>query len=274
MATNPFYRSVGGSGGGGAYGGIPAPIGIPPNIFAETAGVLPNLEELTRRAGGVVGSELAGQLSPETLAAIQDQGAAWGVQSGMPGSGLAQNRSLRNLGLNVEALQHQGIGDLLATLTGVGSTMTKPDLAAEIADRNSIMAAAPNPAAAAAEQQRIWEQRFNLTRGSGGNSLTWYDLTHPGGAGGGGTSRMGTGKANFLGGFEPGAGGAPQVGPFMATGPFSETPTSKPNYTLTGSTVGGGPGGTAKQPFDEILDALFNPADYTWNPPGGTLAAE
>jgi hypothetical protein len=265
MASSSFARAIG-AGGGNPFGSVPSPIAVPPNIYAQTAGVVPNLDALAKGAGAFAGSELAGQLSPETINAIQDEGAAWGVQSGMPGSGLAQNRSLRNLGLNVEAIQHQGVGDFLSTLTGIGKTMTDPGLAAEISNRNSVFAAAPNPAAAAAEMERQWMEKFNLTRGAGGRSLNWAQLygsapnVNPGGG-----SRFGTGSTSFIGGFDPGAGGAPEVGPFGALGPFETPAKSSATYTLTGNTYGGGP---ARAPHDEVLDAFFNPEDYVWNQPG------
>lgn len=263
MAINFLSGRTGGVGGGGygggAYGGIPGPIGVPPNIYAQTAGVVPNLDKLSAGAGAVAGSELAGVLSPETIRNIQDQGAAWGIGAGMPGftpGSLVQNRSLRNLGLQTEALQHQGIGDFLSTLTGIGGTMTNPALAAEIANRNSIFAAAPNPAAAAAELERQWLNRFNLTRGSGSTAPTWAQINS------GGTPNIagfGTGTANFLGGFDPGAGGPPEVaggalGPFTT---YGSPARGTGMFALTGNTYGG-----QSNTYDDVLREFLDPESY------------
>jgi hypothetical protein len=275
MATNPlFSRAVGGA-GGGAFGGIPAQIPVPPNIFAQASGIVPNLEALAAQAGGVAGNELAGRLSPETMRSLQDEGAAWGVQAGMPGftpGSLVQNRSLRSLGLTTEAMQRQGIQDFLSTLTGIGNTLTPQPLAAEISNRNALMAAAPDPAAAANEQLRQWMEKFRLTQGSGGRGLNWAQMY--GSAPSMGGVGFGAGTPNFLGGaggFQAGAGGAPEVGPFGALGPFPPDRAPTPFTLPTGNTRGGSAGSPAagtgfyagnNAPYDDILASLFNPEDY------------
>lgn len=232
-----------GGGGGGPYGGIPAQIPIPPSIYQQTQQILPGLPDLTRGAGGVAASELAGQLSPETIARIQDEGAAWGVSSGMgPRSGLALNRQLRNLGLNVEQTQRAGVQDYLSTLTGTGSTLLNPSLISEVQNRNAIMAAAPDPAAAAAEQERQWMEKFMLTRGSGGShEPTWYDLTHPQ-------------PANVM----AGAGG---ILPSSGTG--SMAITEPPMVSASAGSVGAGPISFEGSPvYDDILKEFLDPEAY------------
>jgi len=117
-------------------------------------------------------------MRPATIAAIQDAGARFGVSSGMPGSGLVWNKTLRDIGLTSEDVQNQGLNAYNAIIPTISRTQTvAPELQAEIADRNATYAAAPDPGAA----QSYAEELFNKYLGSTGGGSS-------GGGGGGGAA--------------------------------------------------------------------------------------
>ncbi len=168
------FNALGSSSGGGgsaghtAFGTVPGPIATPPNIFSQVNQAVPGFGGLTQGTSNVIGSELSGQVSPATLKAMQNAAATFGVTSGMPGSGLQQNGLFGNIAGFSENRQRQGLQDYLGTLGTVGHTMTDPGLAAEIASRNSNMAAAPDPQKAAERQLQEWLMKFGLANQLGG----------------------------------------------------------------------------------------------------------
>ena len=176
MANNPFdfsgfsnFGSTGGASGHTAFGTVPQPIGVAPNIFTQAGNAIPNFGNLTRGTSDLIGSELSGQVSPQTMNALKTASAQWGVNSGMPGSGLQNNNLFGNIAGFSENRQRQGLQDYLGTLAGVGHSLTDPGLATEVAARNSNLAAAPDPRLAAERQLQEWLTKFNLTRnGIGG----------------------------------------------------------------------------------------------------------
>lgn len=205
-----------------AYGTVPGQIGIPPSAYDQVSSIYPNMGGQVGQMSGNIGSELAGQLSPDTIAALQQHAAQFGTQWGMPGSQFAGNAGLRSLGLNVEATKRQGGQDLLAAQTSLAGTQTPQSLAADIASRNATMAAAPNPQAAATQQMNDWMAKFNASMGPG----------RGGGApgGGGGSPSGGTGVYDPLNYQAGGAGGA--TNDFGVT---SSTPFNGGNYVQTGA---------------------------------------
>ena len=167
MALNYNVYPGAGYGSGTPYGMVPNPIGIPPSTYEQVASVYPNLRAQTGALSSNISNELAGQLSPQTIAALQQHAAQFGVQSGMPGSQFQGNQGLASLGLNTEAIQQQGQKDYLSALTGIGSTQTPQDLAASIAAHNADLAAAPNPQLAAEKQMADWMAKFNASAAAG-----------------------------------------------------------------------------------------------------------
>lgn len=144
--VNPSPLTV----GQGAYGAVPGPIGLPPSTYSQVGDVLPSLDQLTSQAGNVVGSQLAGQVPSGTIGQIQDAAAAFGVRSGMPGSGLQANLGAENLGLSAMQLQQQGLQNYQSLIPSIGSTMLSPNLVSGIAQQNALLGAAPDPSQAAA----------------------------------------------------------------------------------------------------------------------------
>jgi hypothetical protein len=221
-----------------AYGTVPAQIGVPPSTYSQVGSIYPNLGGQVGQMSGNIGNELAGQLSPDTIAALQQHAAQFGTQLGMPGSQFAGNAGLRSLGLNVEATKRQGGQDLLAAQTSLAGTQTNPSLAAEIAGRNATMASAPNPQMAAEQQMSDWMTKFNASLGAG----------RGGGGGGGGSPAGGTGTSSSPWGVSAPAFGVGGGG--SGTDPMAGD-ISDPNSSWWDSSPGGG--------------TFYNPATDTSN---------
>lgn len=166
----PSFTSYGVGGGGGyggnAYGTKPAQIPLPDTLYKQTAGVAPLLPQLTTGAAGNIQSELNGNLSSGTIDLLKNASAERSVASGMPGSDFGENNYLKSLGLTSEGVSQKGIGDYLSFLTGVGSQQLSPETQVDVANRNANVAAAPDPAAAAAAQLSIYNQYMNPAGGT------------------------------------------------------------------------------------------------------------
>lgn len=235
VVDNPIQ--LGGAGGRTAYGTVPGPIDVPENIYSQVSGVMPGLAGLTGGASDIIASQQAGQISPATLNALKSASATFGVQSGMPGSGLSTNQLFGNIAGFSEKLQQQGVENWLASLAGVGRSMTDPTLSAEIAARNAALAAAPDPQLAAKQQMADWLEKFNLTQQYAGAGTGAYAGAGPipGSplrAGGGG------GRVDALG-FPIDTGPAFQSYPTLVGGPGFDEET-----IYTPGEAGGGAGVT------------------------------
>lgn len=147
-----------------AYGGRPAPTAIPKSLWEEGAAANPGLYALNDSSNALVKNQLAGVLSPETLNSIRDNSATFGVTSGMPGAGLAGYRGLRDIGRNVQDLQNQGFQNYMGALKTTASQQLDPSLVANIEMHNADLAAAPDPAAAAAQENSLYQYRYNQQR--------------------------------------------------------------------------------------------------------------
>ncbi len=198
----------------GTFGGVPGSIGIP-NPYQDLSSVYPNLSGTNAATSQALLSELQGQVSPETQALLQDKAAAFGVSSGMPGSGLARNRNLRDLGLTSEGLQQQGLQNYGNIVRSVSGTQTvSPDLQSQIAARNAQVLAAPIPAQAASYAQQLFDQYLNALRRPGGGT---GGIGSPAGATSTGDQALGAG--------------------FGTLGPMAGAPNIDPNaQATTGST--------------------------------------
>lgn len=217
--------------GSGTYGAVPGVIDLPPNIYSQVADI-PGASNLAPQSAKFIGTELAGQISPEAQSMIQQKSALAGIRSGMPGGSYAENNNLLNLGLTSEGLQRQGTQDYLSFLGGTGAAMTNPNLAFEVAQQNALDAAAPNPAAAAAAL-------MGLSKGSGGG------ISYSGPAGGSYTAPT----VLPAGGWDPNAG---YSNPPIAYGP------------------GGGPGADVGFPSPQAPQQNTAYSSDFWNPPVST----
>lgn len=163
---------------GGIYGTQPGQVSLPSNIYQQIQAQAPGVTGLTTKAVSNIGGEMAGQLPSDVAQNIQDYGAAWGISSGMPGSGAAHNLTLRDLGLNSLQEQQQGFGNYLNFLSGFGATQTPQQLGYEANLQNVMNQAAPNPTAVA-------EAELAAQKAAENPSFNPYSLG-PGTYGGGG----------------------------------------------------------------------------------------
>lgn len=199
-----------------------------PNPFEDLGKVYPGLGAANAAVSRNIASQLSGQLSPATQAAIQDASAQFGVSSGMPGSGLARNRTVRDLGLATEALQDQGLKNYLAAIQSISGTQTvNPSLQTEINTQNALNRAAPDPTQAAMYSKSLFDQYLANLRGPGG-----------------GTNRS--------------FGGAPASTPFS---PTTSAPTGAVGFPNPAVQSGGSTFGTPQQPGFEVPEnwGMFSP---------------
>jgi hypothetical protein len=134
--------------GSGTYGAVAGATDIP-DVYSQLSDVYPGLASTNQATSSALLSKLQGQLSPATVSAIQDASARFGVSSGMPGSGLQRNLSLRDIGLTSEQQQQQGLQDYGNILSAVSNTQTvKPETQIATSQQNAALAAQPNPEAA------------------------------------------------------------------------------------------------------------------------------
>lgn len=231
------------------YGGIPGAVGLP-DPFADLSGVYPGLKDTNTTAASAISKQLGGQLSPGTINLLQDQGAQWGVASGMPGSGLARSRTARDLGLTSEGLVNQGLSNYAKLISTISGTQTvNPALQSSIAERNATINSAPNPRASQSYAQQLFNQYLQGLKGPGGGTSGY---SSPAG---------GTGVMSGLVGGTPsmpmspiGGGLAGQIGPpYTSSSPWdgfgSNLPSSE-DYSWLGFGDGGDMSG---MPYDASL---------------------
>lgn len=179
--TGGFVLNPAPTSGQGPHGAVPGQLGLP-NPAGDLAGQVPGLSGLNSQASANILSKLKGELSKNTLDALKNTAAAYGVSSGMPGSGLSDNAFLGNIAGAREALQTQGVNEYNATIPTVSGTQTvSPALQNEIATQNSLNAAAPDPTQAASYAMQLFQMYLNQM-GRGGSSGGGFN---PVGGGGG-----------------------------------------------------------------------------------------
>lgn len=94
-----------------------------PDFQSNFASIYPNAGATGAAVAGNTLSRLRGELSPETLSAIQDSAARFGMSAGIPGSGISGSYGRKLLGQTVEGLQSQGLQDYLNTLKTYSGTL-------------------------------------------------------------------------------------------------------------------------------------------------------
>lgn len=164
MTASTQYKIVNGVGlvpmnaGGNtsAYGSVPAQT-TTVNPSALWGTVYPNLSADLNSALGITRSQLAGELTPEVQRAVTNAANARAVAGGVGGSPFAGSVIARDLGLTTMDLQNRGVQNLQGQISGINQNLVQPSV--DLAQSNAILASAPNPAAAAAEQQRVYEQQ-------------------------------------------------------------------------------------------------------------------
>ncbi len=161
------------------YGSVQSP-------YQQVTATNPNTVTNTNLASGNITSYLSGLLPPDVMNQIKNAGAAWGANSGLPGSGAAGNVSLESLGLNSLSEMQQGQSDYLNFVTGLGSQMMP--VSEQVNAANA--AAAPDPGAAG-----LWNTGMGIIGTIAGGELSggssWQTAgttSYTGGTGGSGGS--------------------------------------------------------------------------------------
>lgn len=179
--------------GQGPYGKVPGAIGVPPNLYRGVSSIYPGLAGQTAAASNLINSQIAGEFSPETENAMWDTANRFGVGAGMPGAGLWGNKFMGNVAGAKEKLQQVGLQNYQDVMGKLAQLVDQPELLATIAARNAAMGAAPDPAQAAAEQQRIYNEAMQkvidqiaATKGPAGGTITTTTRGPSYGGGGGG----------------------------------------------------------------------------------------
>lgn len=181
IPTAPAPLPTGYSGGqsfsysGSPYGQQVQPVALP-NPSAALSSVMPGVAGNNNQLSSLISSELSGNISPDVMNELQDKSAAFGVDAGLGvggGNTLNLQNLLQGIGINSEAQQAKGVADYDGVIPTVSRTQTlDPSLAYEGNLQNAVDAAAPNPAAAANEEQQLLQQYMNeLKNPAGGTAL-------------------------------------------------------------------------------------------------------
>jgi hypothetical protein len=143
--------------GMGPFGRVPGQVGIP-DVAAQLEQQLPGIGNINEAAAQGVLADLRGELAPSTVNAIQQAAAQWGAGAGVPGSGLAQQAGLRDIGLTAEAQRQKAMQNYAQLAGTVSQTQTvSPETQISTALQNAVNRASPDPGAAA----RYSESLFN-----------------------------------------------------------------------------------------------------------------
>lgn len=245
------YTTPGTQYGSGTYGAV-AGATTSPSPSYDLSTVYPNLTKSNEQASANILSGLQGNLSTSTINAIQDAAARYGISSGMGTSGLSKNLSLRDLGLNSEAVQSKALSDYNTLLGTTSKTQTvSPETQIALSQSNNALAAQANPQDATTYALDLYNQYLNSTKSAAGGTGGTTTTKLAGNAGGSGT----TSPFQVTGEITPTAG---------ATGSVS-TPTATSTggaYTpVTGNT---GIAGWDSQPGTDITGGAGNNDTYDW----------
>ena len=127
---------------------------------------IPGYAGLQGQAVQNIGNQLAGTLSPDVVAQINQQAAEAGIATGAPGSPATEAADLRAMGLTSQQLQQQGQSNLtslmgatpLGNLFDVSSQLVTPAEQQAAQQAANVLGAAPNPTQAAAANLQALEQ--------------------------------------------------------------------------------------------------------------------
>jgi hypothetical protein len=156
--------------GQGTYGLVPGQTALPPSIWDQLNSNIPGYGAMTNSATGDIQSQLNGTLSPSTMSNIGNYAASRGVSLGQPNSPMSNEIGMNVTGTTTEGLEQQGLGNY-NTFTGTaGGAQLNPETAAGISESNAQLAAAPDPTAAAMEQQSLFNQYLAAISSPAGGS--------------------------------------------------------------------------------------------------------
>lgn len=173
--TSSFNLNPAPTSGQGAFGAVPGQLGLPNSTYSQLTQNIPGFSGLNSATVNSIGSQLSGNLSQGTQNLLQDKAAAFGVSAGVPGgtpgNTLTTQNLLNNLGLTSEQLNQQGVANYNQFSNLLGQQQISPELQSNIAETNSINAAAPDPAAAQNYALQLYQEYMNLQNPSGGKSV-------------------------------------------------------------------------------------------------------
>ena len=225
------------------YGGNVGNVDAPPSTYQQASSVYPGLSNLTGQAGGVISSELNGQLSPSTMTNIWNSAAARGVTLGQPNSSISNEIGLSLTGTTSEQLQQQGLSGYQNFLGGLTSTQLDPSLLTNIAEQNAVNNSAPQPAASNAEAQSLFQQYEQMMKTPQGGGYSGYNPSGNTGAYSGGNPYGAFGNTNSYGAGSMGSvGSGSNFGYSTGIGPVISTYGNDANNSnlYDDSTSGGG----------------------------------
>jgi hypothetical protein len=263
---NPAPRS-----GQGPYGLVPGSQGLP-NPARDLGRRFPGLDQSNAQISQNIMSELQGELPQDVIDAIQDEGARFGITSGMPGSDMARRRSAKNLGLTTLGLQQHGLQDYLGATQGISRTQTvDPALQAQIAAYNAVLNSAPDPSQAVNAMKGAFDSGRGPSGGGGGSvRITPPNLTAPGPfgnpMGAPGQTPIFTGGTRGTGGY--GGGGVAPIDTRASA--YTTYPGSGSGYTDPFSSYNDA---VYSDPFSSYNDAVgvgdygqdYGPSDPFWD---------
>lgn len=227
-----------------------------PNPYGDLSNVFPDLGGANQALGADLLAKLGGNISPGTMAALQNAAAAFGVRSGMPGSGLQWNNLFGNIAGFAENQTQQGIQDYNQTIPTISRTQTvDPALQTTIAGENALNLAAPTPSAVAQNSQSLFNKYLaSLSQRNPATGSSFAGPTTPPYAAGPWAGDVGNPPFQPSPIYSPGAGGgatSPGGSPFNPTVP----------YYGPGSTAYTGTSGLSQADLDSAALLGFSPED-------------
>src|SRR5688572_2667261 len=146
--------------------GVPAPttgqgpFGLVPGATTSVnpqqlySAIYPNLSQDLSTATANNSALMRGEIPDDTASRVWDRRAAQAASGGVGGSPFTGANTARDLGLTRLDLQQQGQANLNNILNTIYGTTVAPSV--ELSQNNAQLAAAPDPQAAAREQERIF----------------------------------------------------------------------------------------------------------------------
>lgn len=119
------------------------------SAFSQLGQIYPNLSKQINTESANIGSELSGELPKSVSDEVVNLGSLYGLNTGMPGSGAANNFTAEQFGLDSLGLEQQGLSDYSKFVPSLQGMFTlNPEGTAAIDQAQ----AAPDPRAAGLEQ--------------------------------------------------------------------------------------------------------------------------
>jgi hypothetical protein len=246
--------------GTGAFGQVPGATGMPPNTYQQLQGAYAPFMQQLGSAGQNITSELAGNVD---MPSISRNAAAFGIGSGMPGSGFQAARGLNMTIQAQQAMKRQGLQDYMGLSGMLGSMQTPQNTAIGLSESNANLGAAPNPQAVYQKMMDDYMRQRN--QNPAGGTGTYAPPPIISGATGGSRASAPIDNGGNTGGSGPVRYGGANVGTEILSGTYYDpaTDTSNNSYGMPQWNTGGsgGSGGT------DLTQWLSNQGLDQWGDP-------